>query len=404
MPGRTISVNNNAELNKAIKAAVAGDNILLAPGNYGDVLVNSINPKGMVTIHSANPNAEAVIEGLVVSRSSNFTFQDVEVSHILKPGETEAVQAIRVQMSNNISFVGLNVHGTLNNNPNDDGNGFWAVGSSRIAVIDSTFRELNVGAVFGSSSDIIFAGNSVSDTREGMNLAQVNGALVERNYFTRIVPNLARGDHGDAIQVHAGGTAGSSSDLTIRNNVIKIGAVGTHGIYINNEKGAIGETHKNIVVDSNYYEGNARHGITVNYAQNVTVTNNTIRDTGVGGLVPAINISNVKNGLVDDNIAPLLLGTEKTAGNSNVVWSDNIDVWDRLKGVGVTESTLFANKVGSTNLDFSSLNARPGSSAAAQHIGFAAIDGIGDIKASSAAALAAYLPQFETHLAHAVMV
>lgn len=403
MSARTISVKNTTELNRAIKTAASGDTILLASGNYGSILVNNINPSAVVTIRSANPNAEAVFESLLVSRSSNFAFQDIEVAHYLQPGERDVAQAVRVQASRDISFVGMDVHGTLNNNPNDDGNGLWVVNSNRIAVLDSTFRELNNAAIFGTGSDIIFAGNRISSAREGLNLAQIDGGLVERNYISQILPNTARGDHGDAIQVHAGGTALSSNDLTIRHNVIKAGTSAAHGVYVNNEKGALGFVHTNIVIDSNYYEGNARHGITVGYGENITVTNNTVRDIGSGGLVPAINIANVRNGFVDDNIAPMFFGgTDRS--NSNVTWGDNIDVWDRLRGIGVSESSLFAKAVGSSDLDFASLNVRGGTAAAAQGIGFAAVSDIGDIKAGAAAVLAAYLPQFDAHTPHVVMV
>lgn len=404
MAGRTINVKNSAELTRAVRTAVAGDNILLAPGNYGFVSVNNSNPTGTVTIRSANPNAEAVFEGLLVSRTSNYMFQDIEVAHYLEPRESDVSQAVRVQAARNITFIGLDVHGTLNNTPNDDGNGFWAVASSRIAVLDSTFRELNNAVVFGNANDVIFAGNTISMAREGMNLSQTNEALVERNYITQILPNAARGDHGDAIQVHAGGSSTGSSNLTFRGNVIKVGTSGTHGIYVANEKGPRGFTHDNIVIDNNYYEGNARHGITVNWGSNVTVTNNTVRDIGSGGLVPAVNIYNVRNGLIDDNIAPLFLGvTERNNGNSGVTWSDNIDVMDRLRNVGVTETSLFSSGVNNSSLDFSSLNVRGNHSAASQGIGFSAFDGIGDFKASAGAILAAYLPQFDTHATHTMI-
>jgi len=399
---RTISVNSTTDLNRAIKNAVAGDTILVAPGNYGSVLVNSIN-RGPVVVKSANLYAEAVFDNLLVSRSSNFTFASIEVSHALNAGETEAYRMVRVQLSNDISFVDMYVHGTLNNNPNDDGIGFSSSSSSRIAMLDSRFTELNIAGGFGKGSDVIFAGNTISNVREGLNLAQVDGALVERNYITDIRPDFSRGDHADAIQVHAGGTALSSNDLTFRSNVIKVGNSAAHGFFINNEKGAQGLFNTNITVADNYYEGNARHGITIGYAQNVDVHGNTIRDVGTMGLAPAILINNVTNGEIHDNIAPLLLG-QKSGGNTNVVWHDNIDVRDRLTGLGVDESTLFSSPVGSKDLDFSSLNARAGSVAAAKGIGFAAIDNIGDIKAAAAAVLAAYLPQLDHGLQHAVML
>jgi hypothetical protein len=343
-----------------------------------------------------------VFDNILVSRSSNFSFQDITVQHYLQPGERDVSQAVRVQSSRDISFVGMDVHGTLNNNANDDGNGMWVTSSSRIAVLDSSFRELNNAAVFGAGSDIVFAGNRINMAREGINLAQIDGALVERNFITKIVPNLARGDHGDAIQVHAGGDARSSNDLTIRHNVIKVDS-STHGIYVSNEKGARGFVHTNVVIDNNYYEGNARHGITVSFGENVTVTNNTVRDIGIGGLVPAINIGAVRNGLIEDNIAPLLIGVTDR-GNRNVTWTDNIDVWDRLRGAGVSESSLFSSPVGSSDLDFAALNVRSGTAAAAQGIGFASISQIGDISASAGAILAAYLPQFDAHTPHVAIV
>jgi hypothetical protein len=404
MSGRTINVTNATELTRAIRTAIAGDNILLAPGNYGSVLVNSRNPSGTVTIRSANPDADAMFDSLVVSRSSNFTFNDIDVSRIISsPAMADFGAAVRVQFSNSITFVGIDVHGSLNNNPNDDGNGLLSTQSNRIAVLDSTFRDLNNAVVLGRATDVIFAGNTINGTREGLNLAQVDGALVERNFFTNIVPDMTRGDHGDAIQLHSNGAAGVSNDVTIRGNVIKTTA-GTHGIYLNNEKAALGVVHTNIVVDNNYYEGNARHGITVNAAENVTITNNTLRDIGYGGWVPAINVWNVRNGLVEDNIAPLLIGTAARSNNTNVTWANNIDLWDRQFRVGVSDSSLFSTPTESRNLDFSSLEVRSGTMAAARGIGFDAVSDIGDIKAGSAAVLAAYLPQFDALTPHIVMV
>lgn len=402
MSKRSILVNNTIDLNRAIKTSIAGDTILVAPGNYGNVLVNSIN-RGPVTIKSANSNAEAVLDSVIVSRSSNFTFSNFEVSHPLKAGEGENFTMVRVQFSRDITFVDMNVHGSLNNNPNDDGKGFTSKASSRIAVLDSTFSELNVAAGFGRGSDIIFAGNTINNAREGLNVVQIDGGLVERNFISNILPDASRGDHGDAIQVHAGGQATSSNDLIFRGNVMKLGNSASHGIYINNEKGDQGLVHTNITVEGNYYEGNARHGITVNYAHNVAVHDNTVRDVGTRGLAPAILITKVTNGVIQDNIAPLLLG-DRAGGNINTVWKNNIDVWDRLQKIGVADSSLFSSPVDSKDIDFSSLNARSGSFAATKGIGFVAIDSIGGFKAGSDAVMAAYLPQFDHMQPHAVMV
>lgn len=402
MASRLISVSNATDLTKAIKTSVAGDTILLEPGNYGTVVVNSIN-RGAVTIKSADSNAEAVFDTLVVSRSSDFTFSGIEVSHALTATETEAFRMVRVQFSSDINFVDMNIHGSLNNNPNDDGIGFSSSRSDRITVLDSKFTELNIAAGFGTGSDIIFAGNTIENTREGLNIAQIDGALVERNYITNILPDLSRGDHADAIQVHAGGTFLASNDLTFRHNVIKVGSSVAHGIFIRSEKGAQGVVHTNVTVEDNYYEGNARHGISMDYVHNAKVFDNSVREFGTKGLVPAIQMTNVKNGAIYDNIAPLFLGT-KSGNNTGMVWKTNVDLYDRQFKIGIADSSVFSEPLGSNDLDFSSLNARTGSSAAMKGIGFSAIDSIGGFHAGAEAVLAAYLPQLDSLLANAVMV
>lgn len=403
MSGRSILVSNSTELTKALRTVSGGDTILLAGGNYGNARINNLNPNAMVTIKSANPNADAVFESLIVSRSSNFTFEDFDVKHELQAGEPDFALGARVMASRNINFVGVDFYGSRNGNPNDDGSGLAVQDSNRVAVLDSTFQEFNVAGIFSRTTDLIFAGNSVSDVREGINLAQVDGALVERNYFTRITPDLARGDHADAIQVHAGGAFGSSQDLTIRSNVLKLGDSTSQGIFIRNEKARTGAMHKDITIEDNYYEGNSRHGVTLNDTIGAEVSGNTIRDMGTMGLAPGLNIANVRNAVIEGNIAPLLL-TSRTLPNTDVTWRDNIDVWDRVQRSGVSDESLFSTKVGSGDMDFSSLNVRAGSIAAVQGIGFAAVDNIGDLKASAAAVIAAYLPQFDAHLPHVAML
>lgn len=403
MTGRTINVKNAAELSKAMRTSVGGDTILLASGNYGNAAFNNFNPKGTVTIQSANPDADAVFETMRITRSSNLNFVDIDVHHPLAAGEADFSAAVRLTSARDIAFVGVDFSGSLNNNPHDDGNGFWAQGSERIAVLDSTFREFNVAAIFPKTSELIFAGNTIDTVREGINLSEVDGALVERNFITRVLPDESKGDHPDAIQVHAGGSAGSSANITIRSNVLKLADSDAQGIFIRNEKAKSGALHENITVEDNYYEGNSRHGITVSDTTDVLVAGNTVRDAGTMGLAPAININNVRGGVIENNIAPMLL-TSSSTPNSNVTWSDNIDVWDRKQLKGVSEDALFSTAVGSKDIDFSALNVRGGSAAASQGIGFAAIEGIGDLKASASAVMAAYLPQFDHHSSHPVLV
>ena len=391
----TTTVTNAAQLIRVLKSARGGETILLAPGNYGDVSLASIQPRSTVTIRSADPDNDAMFTSLKLTRVHNLTFDDIDVTHVLAPGEREWESAIRVNASNNISFVGIDLSGSRNGNPFDDGNGLFVQGSSRIAVLDSTFHEFNNAVIFNKSSDVILAGNRIQDAREGVNIAEVNGGLFERNYVTGIRPDVSKGDHSDAFQVHAGGDNTVSNDLVFNANVI-MGAE-NQGIFIRSEKVmSHGLKHSNIVVTNNYVETNFRHAISVSDTDGVVVTNNSIRDANGDGLVPGITLSNLSNGLIARNVTPLLLERAGAASvSSNLVFADNIDIWENKQRRGVSESSLFSAPVGTGDIDFSALGVRVGSVAALAGVGFSPVAGIGNLAGSAAAQLASYLPQFD---------
>ncbi|GGE11052.1 hypothetical protein GCM10011529_16770 [Polymorphobacter glacialis] len=405
MTGKTTFVNSAAALVKAAKTARGGDTILLAAGNYGDISLSSLNPLGggVVTIKSADANNDALFTNLKLTRVQNFTFEDIDVKHVLQAGEREHVSGVVLNLATNVSLVGVDVSGSLNGNRNDDGNGMMVTSSSRISVINSTFEEFNNAAVFARTDDVIFSGNTIRDVREGLNLSQMNGGLFERNLFDGISADTAKGDHSDAIQVHAGGAAGVSNDLVFRSNVIVSGeGSGSQGIYIHSEKGAsLGLVHTNIVIENNYIQSNLRNAIAVNFADGVTVSGNSVRDGGLAGIPPGIVIGSVSNASITDNIAPLILTRPDAVLGDNVVWANNVDVWDSTQKRGVAVDSVFAAPLGG-DIDFGSLGARDGSAAQLAGAGFRSVEGIGSLGGGGLAYLSAHLPQFEAGFTHMV--
>ncbi len=395
----TITVTNNASLVRALRVARGGETILLAPGNYGDVVLSGMGPRSTVTIRSANADNDAVFTSLKLTNVSNMVFDDIDVRHPLLPGERDFEAAIRVNKSNNITFVGIDASGSLNGNSFDDGNGIHVGNSSRIAVLDSTFTEFKNGAVFTNASDVIFAGNTIRNVREGVNMSAVFSGLFERNFVADVAGDPSRGDHPDAFQVHGGG--GASRDLVFNSNVIM--GNNTQGIFIRNEQFArTGLEHSNFVITNNYIESNTRNAIAVRDLDGFIISNNTIRDTGGPGLVPGMVIVNLSNGVIKGNVVPLMDGQRGAdLVNANVVVTDNIDIWDTKQKRGVSEASLFAAPVGTGDIDFSALGVRAGSAADIAGAGFRAVAGIGNLGGSAATQLAAYLPQFEGNFAAA---
>jgi hypothetical protein len=390
---KTTTVSTSAALVATAKRASAGDTILLAPGNYGDVTLYAIRPGGTVTIKSADANNDAVFGSININASSNLVFEDIDVRRTLRPGEPEWARAVAVGGSNNISFVGVDFSGSMNGNRNDDGNGLVVTSSSRIAVLDSTFQQFNNAVVLGRLDDVIFAGNTIRDVREGVNMTQIRGGLFERNYLTEIIPDMSKGDHPDAFQLHAAGAATVSSDIVFRSNVMITNA---QGIFINNHKLGQGLFQSNIVIENNYYEGNQRNAISVNGADNVVVTNNSLRAGNAGVYAPAVVVGGSTDVLVTNNIIPLTVQRADGMG-SNVRFENNIDTWDPQRRTGVAIASVFAAPLASGEIDFASLNARGANGVDVTGIGFRTVAGIGNLTGSSAAMLASYVPQFDTH-------
>ena len=388
MTARTLNVANAAQFHAAVRAARGGDTILMAPGSYGNLFISNRNPEGLVTIRSADPDNDAVIQQLRITRSRNFLIEDVDIANPIAPGGVRA-DAVQVNGARDISFVGIDMHGSLNGTPWDDARGMAIMGSSRIAVLDSRFTELRAAVTISRSSDVIVAGNKVWNAREGFNVAEGDDVLIERNLLRDFNPNLATGEHPDFIQVFSTGV-GPTTDLVIRNNVMLQGdSTPIQGIFIRSERIREGVRHSNITIENNLYEGTSRHGISVSDAANVTVSGNTVLEGRNPVLAPAISLFNVIGGVAQNNVATLL---QNHANNVGTSFRNNIDVWDRRFG-GVARETLFEGEVGA--IDFTRLAPRGGSQAEVMRAGYRPVGEIGDLAGSTAQQLGHYLPMFD---------
>lgn len=390
--GPTIRVATPAQLVQAVRTARGGETILLASANFGDVSLANARPAGLVTIKSANPDADAVFRTLKLTNVANLLIEDIDVRNPLAAGAPRN-QALVVNKAVNVTLSGIDVSGSLDGNAGNDAHGLMVTGSDNIAILDSTFRQLHGAIVLGRNTDIIVAGNTITEAREGVNIGQQDGGLFERNFVTRMLP-LAN-DHPDAFQVHNGAGIGASRDLAFRDNVIVQGNDRPlQGIYVHSERDHEGIHHSNIVVENNFYRGSARHGISLTNVDNALIDGNTVLYSGIGGLVPAVLVGDIQRGLVQNNIATLLLENRNT-GSSGLRWAGNVDVWDPKFGVGIREAVLFGPAPG--DLDFNRLAPLAGGPAAG--LGFAATGEIGGFAGTSATQLAAYIPQFETNFA-----
>jgi hypothetical protein len=393
MSTNTVTISTGAQLLAAGRAAKPGDTILLAPGNYGDVVLSHINPAGLITIRSADPDNDAVFRTLRMTNVSNIHFDDFDVSRPLRAGESVNTQAMQVNNARNVTFTGLDLRGSMDDNALNDGHGISIVGGHDIAILDSTFEQLNT-AVIVRSNDFLFAGNKVTWAQEGVSINSMTNGIFEKNYMANWQADYAAGDHPDMFQVHSGGAKSTASkNLIFRDNVMLPGADPVGGIFIRSEGVDRGVRHENILIENNFYEGAYRHAITVNNADDIIVRSNTVLKGDHQGLVPAINVGDIRGGLVESNISPMILEHSRLK-NTDMVFRDNVDVWDEKTKKGIMLSELFPTRDANV-INFNDLNAIEGATANPGRAGFVAVADIGGLSGSAAAQVAAWLPAFD---------
>lgn len=318
----TVTVNSSTELMQTLKSAQSGDTILLAPGTYSGLNFKGIDTGGLVTIKSADENNQAVVTNFNVTNSSGIKFADLEFSNAGQVGHFSWI----INGSNNIQFDSLNVHGTLDGNPQNDLQGIQILNSSFISITNSEFHELYRGIAQGESNNLTITGNQFHDlARTAIFNQNVQKVLIANNSFTDFYP--VEGDHMDAIAFTRPGREGvpednTTSDVIISGNVITRGdGLATQGIFFRDASDGV-SGFKNIQIVDNLIVGMGYNGIYVRNAENVKVSGNEVLSYEGKANTAWILLQNTTGATVSGNSASVISPLDKS-GNTDYVVSDN---------------------------------------------------------------------------------
>lgn len=316
----TINVESTAALTAALKVAQNGDTILLAPGTYSGLTIKNIDTGGLVTIKSADPANEAVLTNFNIGGSSGFKFQNVEMVATGGVGYYSWV----IRDSQNIQFDSVNVHGTLDGNPQNDAAGIQVFDSSQISITNSEFHQLYRGVAFSESNNITVDGNEFHDTARTAIFSQnVQKVAITENSFTNFRP--VDGDHMDAIAftMKSDGT-NTTEDVLIAGNALTRGdGKVAQGIFFRDPTGTSG--FKNIQIVDNLIVGMGYNGIYVNGASNVKVDGNEVLSYEGKAETSWILLQNTDGGSVTNNESSLISVLPQN-GVTNVATSGNVTV------------------------------------------------------------------------------
>ena len=265
------TVSTTSALVTALKAAQAGDTILLTSGSYSYLSISNVNFATDVTIASQDPAAQAKITGFSINGSSGLAFHDVEF--IADP--VNGAGPLSVNGSHDVSFDHVFVHGSLDNNPGNDTGGLLVRSSSNVSVTNSEFSQLYWGYNHLNSDNLTISGNRFHDLRmDGVRGAGSSHVTINSNSFTDFFP-LA-GDHADAIQFWTSGTTVAATDIVITNNAFVRGAGAyAQGIFIRDEVNTL--HYDRVTISGNLISGGLYHGIAVSGAFNVNVDSNIVQ-------------------------------------------------------------------------------------------------------------------------------
>lgn len=253
----------------ALKAAKGGDIITLAPGTYDGLSFDTLNFSPAVTITSADTAHPGKLMHFVMENVSGLTFRNVVFS-----AEAPTSPAYNIYNGQNITLDHVNVHGSLDGNPQNDPFGISFFDSNNITVSNSVFQQLSSGLGFTRSSNIVVSGNHIHDMEsDALDFNQMSNLRVTGNVIHDIFP--VPGDHPDNMQFMTAGTSVASHDITVSGNLMYKGAGAyAQGIFMGDEVGTL--PFQNVTLSDNLIVGTGWSAIRPTHNIDLTIIGNTL--------------------------------------------------------------------------------------------------------------------------------
>jgi len=299
----TYQVSSQDELYEALAKASGGDVIEVASGDYGEFFLLDTSYSSAVTITAADPSDPPVFASVQLWEVDNLTFDNVVVDFEPDVDTVEWTSAVRIDGSSEITFSNSTINGgdAVAGIPADSeagtqgangimgypiGYGFGVYSSDGIVIENCDISEFGTGFRGSNIDGLEIIASEFSDIRTvPIAGADFNDVLIDGNYLSEVTPwsFSSAGDHGDFIHIYTvEGQTEPSDNIVITNNYMVQGeGVSVLGIYLDDNLNDAGYT--NVVIDNNVIVNGNAQGITVENADGITITNNTLISSSVEG-------------------------------------------------------------------------------------------------------------------------
>lgn len=338
-----ILVSGASELGLALATAQAGDTVRLTSGDYGDFAISAKTFASAITITSLDPFNPASFHSLSVNSSQGIHFDNIRVNFVPVASTVSFSAAVRFNSSSDLTLIRSTIVGgpavtgvaedatVLDSSGNvigrPTGYALNIVNSSNVIIAGDNISNTSSGIVFSEVNNILISGNEIHDLRKtGILGSGLHNVTVDSNYVHDSHPwHWGSGDHADflAFWTYAGQTD-PSDNIKITNNVFNQGA-GT-------------------AVLGMWLQGGSQ------IFTNATISHNVFLD----GNLQAIALWGVHGGTVDHNALFQTSGDVKAApgillnsDTQNITVTDNIlsTVYDSPKSLSVPVNNIFNNHI-----------------------------------------------------------
>ncbi len=287
----TVSVATVDDLGQALADALPGTQIVIAPGDYGPLLLRGGGgtPEAPILLRSADAANPAKFDAMNLRNVQYLVLQDLTFDYMFADEDDADLRPFQV-----IECAGIAIRDSLFDG---DLGPVIADGTDRLptafglSVRDTQGFELSGseirlflrGGVFAQSSDLVLRDNVVHSIRsDGLNFVGVQRVQIEDNTIRDFLRSPDLIDHSDMIQFWTAGSKAPSTDIVIRDNVLNSGmGLYTQSIFMRNElvdRGSAGLDmfYRNVVIEGNVIINAHLHGISIGETNGLTIRNNTV--------------------------------------------------------------------------------------------------------------------------------
>jgi len=303
-----VSVANAGGLQRALAEARAGDRLLLAAGEYGELSLRTRRFSPAIAIIAADPRRPPRFATVTLAHVGGVRLSDLEVRYGATASPLTA-HAVNILASADVELSRLRVTSAPNGVVGDDALGVNIRNSQSISLRDSRIHDVYRGAAVFDSDDVEIRHNDVrAVASDGVVARGVVRFFVLDNYFADFNVGGDAKVHPDAIQIWSRHATRASEYVLIRGNVIRRGGGGpSQGIFVTTpEIPTIG-----LVIENNLIEQSMGQGIAVMNGVDVSIRNNTVipfdAETdrpGIDVRPPFSNVTVASNIMIASRLAP----------------------------------------------------------------------------------------------------